>query len=82
MCDLFVSTALARCWRIAADAGEFYGLVRGTNFRIIGFSGLNNPCELILRGICNSKRKNMLGDRQIIQVEIKGQKLGHSLTIT
>lgn len=66
----FVSTALIRRQRIVADAAGFYAsvgavLVRGTNFRIIGFSGLKNPCELSLRGICNNKRKNTLGDRQI-----------------
>lgn len=87
MCDPFVSTALVRCRRIAADAAGVYAsagavLVRGTNFRKIGFSGLKSPCELSLRGICNNKRKIMLGDRQIKEVEIKRKKLGRGLDIT
>jgi len=53
-----------------AVAAGFYAsagavLLRGTNFRIIGFFGVKSPCELSLRGICNNKRKSTFGDRQI-----------------
>lgn len=62
MCDPFVSAVLIRHQRAAAGAAGFYAsagvaLVRGTNFRIIGFSGARSPCELSLRGICNGKRE-------------------------
>lgn len=62
MCDPFVSAVLIRHQRAAAGAAGFYAsagvaLVRGTNFRIIGFSGARSPCELSLRGICNGERE-------------------------
>lgn len=62
MCDPFVSTVLIRHWRAAAGTAGFYAsagvaLVRGANFRIIGFSGDRSPCELSLRGTCNGERE-------------------------
>lgn len=64
MCDPFVSTAVPGCWGAVVGFHFLAGsvLVRGTNFRIIGFSGVKSPTELSLIGICNNERENTGGD--------------------
>lgn len=74
MCDPFVSTAVLGCQGTVAGFQFLVGsvLVRGINFRTIGFSGVKSPTELSFIGICNSERENTGGDGPVKYAEMKG----------